>query len=73
MSLRLPLQRLLPQVPLLLTTYAAEIYTCRITVDREIFARKNLLNFHVVLFSSPRYAGSVASFLLFDVEKYLCF
>ena len=45
------------------------------TVDREIFARKNirLLNFRVVLFSSPRHTGSVASFLLFDVEIYLCF
>ena len=45
------------------------------TIDREIFARKNirLLNFHVALFSSPRHTGSVASFLLFDVEKYLCF
>ena len=35
------------------------------TVDREIFARKNsrLLNFRVVLFSSPQLTGSVASFL----------
>ena len=41
-------------------------------IDQEIFARKNirLLNFHV-LFSSPRHTGSVASFLLFDVEIYL--
>ena len=46
------------------------------TVDREVFARKKdicLLNFRVVLFSSPRHTGSVASFLLFDVEKYSCF
>ena len=45
------------------------------TVDWEIFARKNirLLNFRVVLFSSPQHTGSVASFLLFDVEKYLIF
>ena len=55
------------------------VYTCvpqtLYTVDREIFARKNicLLNFRVVLFSSPRHTGSVASFLLFDVEKYSCF
>ena len=48
-----------------------EVYT----VDREIFARKNirLLNIRVVLFSSPRHTGSVASFLIFDVEKYSCF
>ena len=41
------------------------------TIDREIFARKNirLLNFRVVLFSPPRHTGSVASFLLFDVEN----
>ena len=46
-----------------------------VTVDREIFARKNncLLNFRVVLFLSPRHTGSVPSFLLFDVEKYSCF
>ena len=45
------------------------------TVDREIFAHKNirLLNFWVVLFSLPRHTGSVASFLLFNVEKYSCF
>ena len=44
-----------------------KLLTC--TVDREIFTRKNirLLNF-VVLFSSPRQTGSVASFLLFDVN-----
>ena len=37
-------------------------------VDREIFARTNirLLNFRVVLFSSPQHTGSVASFVLFD-------
>ena len=37
-------------------------------VDREIFARTNirLLNFHIVLFSSPQHTGSVASFVLFD-------
>ena len=42
------------------------------TVDREIFARESirLLNFHVVLFSLPQHTGSVASFSLFDVEKY---
>ena len=41
------------------------------TVDREIFAHKNIrpLDFRVVLFSSPRHTGSVASFLLFNVEK----
>ena len=43
------------------------------SVDQEIFARTNihLLNFRVVLFSSPRHTGSVtvASFL-FDVENY---
>ena len=48
--------------------------TCKIvnTVDREIFARENigLLNFRIVLFSMPQHTGSVASFLLFDVEKY---
>ena len=40
------------------------------TVHREIFALTNirLLNFRVVLFSSPRHTGSVASFL-FDVEN----
>ena len=40
------------------------------TIDREIFTCKNIhpLNFRVVLFSSPRHTGSVASFLLFDVE-----
>ena len=45
------------------------------SVDREIFTCKNirLLNFRVVLFSSPRHTGSVASFLLSDVEKYLIF
>ena len=45
------------------------------TVDWEIFARKNirLLNFHVVLFSSPWHTGSVTSFLIFDVEKFLFF
>ena len=42
---------------------------CRYTVDRENFAHENicLLNFRVVLFSSPRQTGGVASFLLFDV------
>ena len=46
-----------------------------IAVDWEIFARKNicLLNFRVVLFSSPWHTGSVASFLLFEVEEYSCF
>ena len=29
-----------------------------------------LLNFRVVLFSLPLHTGSVASFLLFDVEKF---
>ena len=42
------------------------------TVDREIFTRKNIrvLNFRVVLFLSPRHTGSVASFLLFDVDNF---
>ena len=37
-------------------------------VDREIFARTNirLLNFRIVLFSSPQHTGSAASFVLFD-------
>ena len=45
------------------------------TIDWEIFAHKNicLLNFRIVLFSSPRHTGSVASFLLFDVEKHFNF
>ena len=45
-----------------------------ITVDREVFAGKNirLLNFRVILFPSPRHTGSVASFL-FDAEKYYVF
>ena len=45
------------------------------TVDREIFPRKSILplNFRVVLFSSSRHTGSVASFLLFDVENYFNF
>ena len=39
------------------------------------FTRENirLLNFHVVLFSSHWHTRSVASFLLFDVAKYLIF
>ena len=45
------------------------------TVDWEIFTRKNirLLNFRFVLFSSLRHTGSVALFLLFNVDKYSCF
>ena len=45
------------------------------TVDRKISLVKNilLLNFRIVLFSSPRHTGSVALFLLFDVEKLLIF
>ena len=43
-----------------------------IHVDWEIFTRKNihLVNIHIVLFSSPQHTGSVALFLIFDVEKY---
>ena len=54
-------------------SHKLKLYAC--TVDREIFARKNicLLNFHVVLFSLPRHTGSVASFLLLDAEKYSIF
>ena len=43
------------------------------TVDREVFAHKNiyLLNFRIVLFSSLWHTGSVASFLLFDAENFV--
>ena len=52
------------------TTQEDGMYISCATVDREIFAKKYLsVKFCIVLFSSPRHTGSVASLLLFDVEK----